>query len=149
MSLKHMPNLAHWVLIRDEQILPQIAAMQRVSVKRVEVCAELGWDALACCDCAYDVLNNNSRRIHGATVVALSHRCTSNASCQLNGVCQSDGTCICDGQWSGPNCSTLNLGASTAAYTGMAPQTSTWGGHPVLDASTGIWHGYGACDGSF
>ena len=41
LSLKHMPNLAQWVLIREEQILPQIAAMQRVSVKRVEVCGDL------------------------------------------------------------------------------------------------------------
>ena len=69
-------------------------------------------------------------------------RCSSDASCQLNGVCSANGGCTCDPQWSGANCSVLNLGLSTEAYTGMAPNTSTWGGHPVQDPETKRWDLY-------
>ena len=72
---------------------------------------------------------------------AAAWACTSDASCQLNGLCVA-GKCRCDPQWLGQNCSTLNLGASAAAYSGMQSQTSTWGGHPVWDPKTKLWHGY-------
>ena len=67
--------------------------------------------------------------------------CTSNSSCQLNGFCE-QGVCKCDPQWVGANCSRLNTGASKAAYTGMTTDQSTWGGHPIFDPATKLWHGY-------
>jgi hypothetical protein len=70
-----------------------------------------------------------------------SWSCTSDASCQLNGVCIS-GTCHCDAQWVGSNCSTLNAGASKPAYTGMTSDQTAWGGHPIWDAKSKLWHGY-------
>jgi hypothetical protein len=67
--------------------------------------------------------------------------CSSDASCQLNGRCVS-GQCHCDAQWLGTNCSTLNTGVSKAAYTGMTSDQTTWGGHPIWDAKSQLWHGY-------
>ena len=67
--------------------------------------------------------------------------CTSDASCQLNGHCVR-GKCQCDAQWLGANCSQLNTGYSRAAYTGMTEGQTTWGGHPIWDAKSQLWHGY-------
>ena len=67
--------------------------------------------------------------------------CVSDTGCQLNGVCV-NGACQCDPQWTGSNCSRLNTGASRAAYTGMTENQSTWGGHPVWDEVSELWHGY-------
>lgn len=36
----------------------------------------------------------------------------------------------------------MNLGASAVAYSGKEPETSTWGGHPIYDQKTNMWHGY-------
>lgn len=68
-------------------------------------------------------------------------RCSSDASCQMNGECLV-GKCHCDPQWVGVNCSILNAGRSKAAYLGMAEDQTTWGGHPIWDAKTKLWHGY-------
>eukprot|EP00729_Bicosta_minor_P020910 gene20910-19889_t len=69
-------------------------------------------------------------------------KCTSDASCQLNGVCnKGSGRCDCEPQWTGTNCSALNLGQSFRAYTGREDKTTTWGGHPVQD-DDGTWHMY-------
>ena len=80
-----------------------------------------------------------------AAPAALAQRsewsCASDASCQLNGRCVR-GECQCDAQWLGTNCSQLNTGYSRAAYTGMTEGQTTWGGHPIWDAKSQLWHGY-------
>ena len=74
--------------------------------------------------------------------------CNSDLDCSLNGECQS-GKCVCDAAWLGEACDTLALlpsapGAGTcdASRNGTATgYTTTWGGHPVLDAD-GVWHAH-------
>ena len=80
-----------------------------------------------------------------SAAAAAGWKCASDAGCQLNGICDvASGTCKCDAQWLGQNCSRLNAGVSKAAYTGMAAGTSTWGGHPVYDEASKLWHLYAA-----
>ena len=78
------------------------------------------------------------------TAFAPQQGCTTAADCSLGGVCTAS-KCACWPTWSGPNCSVLNLQASTALCAGAFRRPnnqSSWGGSVLLD--NGVYHMYSA-----
>jgi hypothetical protein len=75
--------------------------------------------------------------------------CTDDKGCNLNGVCdKSTGRCTCDRGWRGENCELMSLlppkrgdGTCDPSLNGTARGWSTtWGGRPIQDSTTGFWH---------
>ena len=71
-------------------------------------------------------------------------RCTNDEGCQLNGKCAGDGVCVCVPEWTGLDCSLLNLKpARPSPHAGYDEHgTSSWGGSIVEDPAGGLWHMY-------
>ena len=75
--------------------------------------------------------------------------CKNNLGCQLSGVCNvTTQRCKCDKGWTGENCELMHLvppvrgqGTCDPSLNGTAVNfTTTWGGRPIQDQETGIWH---------
>jgi hypothetical protein len=82
--------------------------------------------------------------ITGVALVAQFHyaaaACETAAHCSLAGTCASSGECSCFSGFTGPDCSALALGESTAAF---SPRNfTTWGGSPIV--VNGTYHLYAA-----
>ena len=83
---------------------------------------------------------------HGASIplscpATANGTCTTNIHCSLNGMCVS-GACVCDAGWTGACCGQLNLAPVDYAATGGGyrhPNTSTWGGNIIRNASSGAY----------
>ena len=67
--------------------------------------------------------------------------CSADEDCQLNGRCTA-GACVCVPEWTGPDCSLLNLEpARPSPHAGYdEPGTSSWGGTIVADPGGGYYH---------
>lgn len=87
---------------------------------------------------------------HAAAVVELGFasgggaRCVDDEGCQLNGKCTLGGVCDCAPEWTGPDCSLLNLKpARPSPHAGYDEQgTSSWGGSIIADPAGSLWHMY-------
>jgi hypothetical protein len=77
--------------------------------------------------------------------------CATDIDCQLNGACNATtGICACYAPWTGPNCAVLSLAQSSRSAFGTCDggamngtaygAITTWGGSPIRDDSTGLWH---------
>ena len=84
---------------------------------------------------------------HFALVAAAANSCAVDADCNLNGVCTS-GACACDAGWIGDTCDVLNFRPAVRGQGDCDPSlngtatgfTTTWGGLPVQDPESGVWH---------
>lgn len=67
--------------------------------------------------------------------------CTSDLDCQLNGVCGPNHQCTCVPQWTGVDCSVLNLlPAKVSNGVGsIGSNTSTWGAGIVFDPASNLY----------
>ena len=81
-------------------------------------------------------------------IAATSSDCTTDEDCNLNGICTTTTqtttttSCRCDPWWSGPQCSTLNLGAAkpNGGYrTTSGAKFSSWGASATR-ATDGTYH---------
>jgi hypothetical protein len=75
--------------------------------------------------------------------------CKDDSGCNLNGVCDRvSGRCTCDRGWRGENCELMALvppargqGTCDPSLNGTATGwTTTWGGRPIQDSTSGDWH---------
>jgi hypothetical protein len=69
--------------------------------------------------------------------------CASALDCSLNGACTASGACACDAGWTGHCCGQLNLVPMDYPRTSGGyshPNTSTWGGNILLNATSGDYH---------
>ena len=63
------------------------------------------------------------------------------ADCMYNGACAANGTCSCASGWTGTRCELLDI-SNTFALMSYPDALWTWGGSPIRDAVTGIYHLY-------
>ena len=68
--------------------------------------------------------------------------CATDEDCALLGTCTAAGACACHAGWAGPACGQLRLLPAPVSGGYSAPNTSSWGGAPVLDSATGRYHLY-------
>ena len=76
-----------------------------------------------------------------AVAAADSAACTGDLDCQLNGQCVG-GTCSCFPEWTGANCSKLNLLPATKGHGlyGLESNWSSWGNAVRRDPKSGKWY---------
>ena len=75
-------------------------------------------------------------------VLSQSYKCQNDDDCSLNGLCDSStAQCTCDPGWTGFDCGILDRAPAVrgSGYNMTANGTSSWGGKPILDPSTGKW----------
>lgn len=76
-----------------------------------------------------------------ALSVSCCYSCEVDEDCNLNGVCGSNRHCDCDPAWTGADCGILNVVGSSARRIYPGDDTvSSWGGRPVWDPQTQLYH---------
>lgn len=76
-----------------------------------------------------------------ALLVSPSTPCQTTSDCGYGGVCTPSNTCACNPEWSGPNCTQLNLTPADTGYAHRVVNTSFWGGS-VVKVNQTYWMAY-------
>ena len=91
---------------------------------------------VACCRASFAGLTSGYGSAAGGWAGA---QVTADPRCSLLGV-HAGGRCVCDKGWAGASCSVADLKPLNTALGYDNASAASWGGRPVEDPTTGVWH---------